>query len=269
MNKYSVFARHPQTSFIQRLTEEVGDSLRLINPWEGESLPREGIAILRPSSRYRDSDEWTCFQNVSPHLRIINSPSAFAKFRTKDLQYLFWDSQGISVLPWLPLAGLNQKKALSFLHQLGKEGIIKPTLGLQGWGVRSICPESFKQWWEDKVIEGDLDYLIQRQALGEEYRVFFIGEKRWVLKRQGVAGEAANYARGGSATLTTLPTRHRDLVEKIISLSNAHYGAVDFIEEGGSLWPLDLNLAPGIEQLESVSGQNIMRELLLSLNSAT
>jgi glutathione synthase/RimK-type ligase-like ATP-grasp enzyme len=40
------------------------------------------------------------------------------------------------------------------------------------------------------------------------------------------------------------------------------YGAIDFLIDGDQIYVIDINCVPGIEQLEAISGENIMRKLL-------
>jgi len=94
-------------------------------------------------------------------------------------------------------------------------------------------------------------------------RCFFIKDDlKITLERKSKTSIDANFKKQGNASLVELPTHLVSVIEKIIDLSGLYYGAIDLLVEGDEIYFLDINAVPGIEQLEAVSHQNIMRKLL-------
>ena len=99
-----------------------------------------------------------------------------------------------------------------------------------------------------------------------EYRYFFIkGQTPIVLERKARSGIAANFRKEGEAKLVSFPSELQSTINNVVSQSQAHYGAIDLLVKDGEISILELNSAPGIEQVEKVSGQNVMALFLDSI----
>ena len=117
-------------------------------------------------------------------------------------------------------------------------------------------------------VSEDREYLLQPYLEDhQEIRIFFMGESFVALKRlkQGVA---ANFRQDGQAQMIMVPSELAQIVEVINRDLGLIYGACDFLICQGRPYLLEMNLVPGIEQLEEVSGRNIAGELLATLLKA-
>jgi glutathione synthase/RimK-type ligase-like ATP-grasp enzyme len=76
------------------------------------------------------------------------------------------------------------------------------------------------------------------------------------------SGVTANFTQQGIATLSTLPQDYSQILEKCVQRSGAFYGAIDLLVQDGHPYVLEINSVPGIEQLEKVSGRNVIKEFV-------
>lgn len=271
MNKLCVVGRNFETPFIKRLSEEVG-SLKWtpFNPWLEMALPWADLYLVRSPGVYRDDWDLIQLERIGEKSGIINPLTALKLFRDKVGQFSFWQGKGISVLPWLDLRQSDLSQALAFFDQQQMSvGLVKPTRGQQGWGVEKCDKDQFAKWWVAQQQKGDRDYLLQPFIKARELRVFYIQQKIWVLERTPLQGVVANFAQQGGASLTQLSSSAASFIKSIIELSGTHYGAIDFFMVNGQPILLELNLSPGIEQLEQLTGENIMNQLLRSIKIIT
>lgn len=264
MNKYCVIGRNFKTYFIKRLSEEVGQGLSFYNPWENENPPLAGTYLFRSSAIYGSNIDLESLVKLPSWAKVINSAQALNNFRDKKRQYSLSLGRPFQSIPWLSLAAQAPDIVQEFFLD-HPDVIIKPLRGQGGWGVERLSSATFVSWWNSRVDE---DYLLQKFIPGNEWRIFFIQDQLWCLKRSG-EGSAVNFAQGGEAELISPPKDLQKLVQVCIQNSGAFYGAIDLIENEGEYYFLELNLSPGIEQLEKVSGDNIISELLQALNSIT
>lgn len=262
MNKFCVFAKNKETYFIKRLIEEVGD-VKLFDPWSDIELPVAETTIARTTGVYRSDLDLLMLKSLPPD-SVINSYGVLERFRLKNNQYMWFEENDLPVLPWIPVKGTGLLTIEKFFR-LYPELVVKPLAGQGGWGIEALKWETFKSWKKRKAL--DEDYLLQpfvRDAV--EYRYFFIrGQEPIVLERKAKSGIAANFRKEGEAKLTTFPSKHQATIDNIISRSKAHYGALDLLVKDGELSILELNSAPGIEQVEKISGRNIIGAFLNSL----
>ncbi len=264
MNKLCVVAKSQNTYFIKRLTQEVGESnLVFFNPWSEDLIPQADKYLVRTTGIYfddRDLEILKCTKKI-----IINPIECLKIFREKNLQYHFFKTHKLPHLPWLYLKNSQLTDALEFLskHQVG---LIKPNRGQGGWGIRTLSQADFPTWWHEQQKKNDLDYLLQPYIQNAvELRIFFAADKKICLKRSALDSVAANFQQHGLAQLTEIPTSLVPTLEMLISASGAIYGAIDLLMWQSNVAILELNTVPGIEQLELVSGQNIVGEFLSPL----
>jgi glutathione synthase/RimK-type ligase-like ATP-grasp enzyme len=264
MNKFCVIAKNKNTYFIKRLIEEVGQ-VPLFDPWSDHDFPHAERYIVRTTGIYRNDLDLMMIKSLSQE-KVINNYNVLNRFRTKTSQYYWFEDNNFSSLPWIPVKGTDLVTIEKFFR-LYPEAVVKPVAGQGGWGIEVLTWEKFKSWKKKKGA--DEDYLLQPFIKNAtELRYFFLkGHDPIVMERSAKTGIAANFQRQGSATITTLPEEHRAEVEMVIQKSGAHYGALDLLIKDGILSILELNSVPGIEQLEKVSGQNVIQKFLTSLNS--
>ena len=248
MNKLCVVTRNQETYFIKRLTEEVRE-LVFWNPWENAGLPDAETYLVRTSGVYGDDRDLDLLRN-SPHT-VINPVSSHELLRDKAKQFLFLERKGFHLIPWNTLDGRGD-----FLPE---KILIKPIRGQGGWGIRVMNQEEFLKW-EKKTT--DRSWLVQPYLENvKELRLFFCGDEEVLLERTGEI--AANFTQGGSARMIPVPSELSELGEEIRMITGLRYGAIDLFEtEKGEHLILEINPVPGIEQLEKVSGLNIVRKVI-------
>ncbi|MFP5385716.1 MAG: RimK family alpha-L-glutamate ligase [Bacteriovoracia bacterium] len=262
--KICLVAKNKETYFIKRLIEEVGQSeVTLFNPWSDLEIPAADVYVVRTTGVYGSDLDLMLLKSL-PAERIINPLPVLNKFRSKTVQYQWMDEENFPVLPWLSLKGMDLLMVEKFFR-LYPEMVVKPTIGQGGWGVEGLTWESFKTWKNKKGK--DEDYLLQPFVKNSrELRVFFCkGIGPLVLERRTKSGIAANFKKSGEARAVDLPSELTPLVSGLIEKSGAFYGAMDIILDENRPYVLEMNSVPGIEQLEQVSGKNVMLEFLKSL----
>jgi glutathione synthase/RimK-type ligase-like ATP-grasp enzyme len=261
MNKLNVLAKNTGTYFVKRLTDEVGyGGINLINPWIKTNQSFSGDLWVRTTSVYgSDEDLSFCRSWVGP---IINPLVSLERFRRKSLQYEFFKEHSIPYLPWISLKGNDFSQITRKLAQFGSDLLIKPDRGQGGWGIQRMTEGQLTEWWKGDDHDFLLQPFIQEK---KEFRFFFIqDDEPIILERMGDL--TANFTQGGEARLSTLPTKAALMLTDLAQKSGALYGAIDCFLIKDQLVVLELNTCPGIEQLENVSGQNIIRKLLRILS---
>jgi glutathione synthase/RimK-type ligase-like ATP-grasp enzyme len=264
MNKFCVIAKNKNTYFIKRLIEEVGQ-VAVFDPWSDLDFPKADNYIVRTTGVYRSDLDLMMIKHRSSE-NVINSFDVLNKFRTKKSQYCWFEDEQFPSLPWIPIKSSSLVTIEKFFR-LYPELVVKPLAGQGGWGIEVIRWEKFKSWKKKKGP--DQDYLLQPYIKGaKEFRYFFIkGQEPIVMERSALTGITANFQQQGNAKITQLPLEHRRTIEDIADKSGAYYGAMDLLLKDDLLYILELNSVPGIEQLEKVSGKNIIQSFLTGLNS--
>lgn len=260
MNKFAIIAKNKETHFIKRLIEEVGEGgVSLFDPWSDIDFPEASVYIGRTTGIHK-SDLDLLIMKAAP--KLINPLETLKRFRSKVTQYQWMEDNDLPILPWVSLRHSDAITAEKFTV-LYPEVVVKPSIGQGGWGVEVLTRETLKSWMK----KHDPDYLLQpfvKEAT--ELRYFFIqGEAPIVLRRKAKTGIAANFKNQGEAEISSLPDRFTQAIEKLVTLSGAFYGAIDLLIKDDELFILELNTVPGIEQLEKVSGKNVMKLLVSKL----
>jgi glutathione synthase/RimK-type ligase-like ATP-grasp enzyme len=266
MNKICILARNFETYFIKRLSEEIGNE-RLIrfNPWL-EARPEQVVnQVLVRSSGVYGSDRDLAWLSGQSDKNIINPLWSLTCFRQKSTQYGFLADHEFCHLPWMSFEQASEEKAQEMSRDTGaRKVLVKPDRGQGGWGQKVLLNREVATWKKQKIAVNDTSYLFQPYLEGyQEYRVFFIRDQlQIVLKRRSLTGGPANFAQAGEAELALLPDAILPEVKRLIARSQAYYGAIDLLIGTNNYYFLELNVVPGIEQLEAVSGVNIIRQLL-------
>lgn len=258
MNKICVIAKNKETHFIKRLIEEVGD-VALFDPWSDIEFPQASIYIGRTTGIHKSDLDLMMMKSLP---KLINPHDTLKRFRTKISQFQFMEEHDIPILPWVSIKNSDALIPEKFTV-LYPEVVVKPDIGQGGWGVEVLTRDTLKSWMK----KHDKDYLLQPFIKNAtELRYFFVqGQDPIVLKRKAKSGIAANFKNQGEAEVSALPDEFTPAIEKLINLSGAYYGAIDLFIDNGQLYVLELNTVPGIEQLEKVTGQNIISKLLKNL----
>jgi glutathione synthase/RimK-type ligase-like ATP-grasp enzyme len=260
MNKIAVVAKNKETHFIKRLSEEVGEPVPVFDPWSDLAFPEARRYVVRTTGVYGSELDLLMLGSLPP-TAVVNPREVLGRFRAKDLQYRWFEESEVPCLPWLPVKGSDLLTVEKFFR-LYPEAVVKPLRGQGGWGIEVLTWETFRPWRRRRGI--DEDYLLQPFVKNAaEYRYFFIdGEAPLVLERRSKSGIAANFRRAGEARVAALPAEFQSDVEALVERSGAVYGAIDLIVDGGRAMVLELNAVPGVEQLEAVTGQNVVGRLV-------
>ena len=264
MNKILVLAKNQNTYFIRRLKEEVDlNSLEMFNPFEQEKPKKllDPDVILSRSTGVYFSDRDLDFLKVQS-AKIINPLQSLITFRSKSIQYDFLDQNNFSILPW--------KKCETNLGHLKefKSLLVKPDKGQGGRGIRIFTKDDFQFWYDQQILANDLDYVLQPYVeTNREVRVFFIGDKLWVLERWSDSGPV-NFFQGGYARPALLEKNIENEVRRLIHCSEAFYGAIDILIDNSNYYFLELNTVPGIEQLEKIFKDNFIKLLIRGMFSS-
>jgi glutathione synthase/RimK-type ligase-like ATP-grasp enzyme len=261
MNKICVIAKNKQTYFVNRLIEEVGQSVELFDPWSDHEFPQADLYIARTTGIYHSDLDLMMMKSLKA---LYNPYEVLKRFRSKSSQFMWMEELDLPILPWISLKNVDAITAEKFTV-LYPEVVVKPDIGQGGWGLEVLRRETLKSWMK----KHDSDYLLQPFIKGAlELRYFFMkGMKPIVLKRMAKTGIAANFKNAGQAEISELPAEYQNDLDKLISHSGAHYGAIDLLIDHGRLYILELNSVPGIQQLEQVSGQNIIHQFLSSIGN--
>jgi glutathione synthase/RimK-type ligase-like ATP-grasp enzyme len=248
MNKLLVLARNRKTYFIKRLIEEVGDArVSFADPWIDMLIPAD-VLLVRTFGSYR-SDMDLDYIRRWQFGKVVNPLSALEVTRSKLTQGRVLKALGATILPTHHLDEVTESIE-------GGRFILKPQFGQGGRLIRVLTREELMAF-----DETDRDFVVQPYvAVKDEFRCFFIGYKTFTLKRRG--GLAANFAAGGEAQLVAPIQELEDIVDRYRLQFGQVYGALDVLKIGDAYVPLEMNAVPGIEQLEAVTGQNIMRLLV-------
>lgn len=267
MNKFTVIAKNKETYFIKRLTEEVGeDSICILDPWQSqeEAFP-VGAILVRTTGVYGGNADLDFLETRCRRKEIINPLEALSIFRSKLSQYELFGRIGIPQVPWLDLRQTDVSVIMSFIQNFPvPRYIIKPHRGQGGWGIKAMTPRQIYDWYESS---SDREYILQPCIEGaREFRFFFIGDKlAWTIERFKARGEvAANFQLEGEARRVDTDPRFEGIIRQIRSTTPVHYGALDILVIENEIFVLELNVVPGIQQMEKVLGINVMRCLLES-----
>jgi glutathione synthase/RimK-type ligase-like ATP-grasp enzyme len=269
MNKILVMAKNKNTYFIKRLIETVGEEhVVLFDPWSELSPVDTDIQkiLVRTTGVYSSNADLSYLKTQTITKNIINPLESLETFRSKLSQYKYFKQKNIPHFPWLNLQESELMELESFLKQYpAQRYLIKPHRGQGGWGIETFTSQEILTWFKTrKSSKGDLEYLLQIYYEDViEVRFFFIGEDYSItLQREKIPGQAqANFGQGGEAYRVEDHPDFWRLVEKIRAELSLFYGAIDALLINGSPVILEVNATPGIEQLEQVSGQDVMQRL--------
>lgn len=269
MNKILVLAKNKNTYFVRRLIETVGaQTVVLFDPWSEIAPEITSIEriLVRTTGVYSSAADINYLKSEVFGKCIINSLAALETFRSKLSQYEYFEQHNLPHFPWLNLQESDLSGLESFLRKHPADRyLIKPHRGQGGWGIETFTFQEILSWFKErKSNQGDLEYLLQiYYETAVEVRFFFIGEDYSVtlqrLKTPGLA--QANFTQGGEARIVADHDDFWPLVKRIRSKLSLTYGAIDALLIDGRPVILEVNATPGIEQLEQVSGQDVMKRL--------
>lgn len=225
----------------------------------------------------------------------FNSSRSLRLSRSKLTQARNLSACGLPLLPCFTFRGpWNEQRALDlhqhFSHSLqdkgiswGQDFVLKFERGHQGKGViLAKGVESLGPLWESFESLGDQRLIITPFVAGpgvRELRLLFIaGKVRLILERFAAAGDfRANYhakvpgkgqEKGRASQVlksAEVPSFLIEEASKALTTLGLFYGSVDLFWTPSGALIIEVNSVPGIEEAEALSGENLSKEILLSI----
>jgi RimK family alpha-L-glutamate ligase len=214
-------------------------------------------------------------------IKIYNNPSSIKKIRGKDNQLLFFLQNSLPHIPTLCFKGRPQKEIIEKLtdyfrpFQHKEKFVLKTTRGNRGLGVNLINGKSslfsiLETFWAMKDQRFILQPFIESF---EEYRVFIIKNKFLGAIKKKTDPSSFDFRKNcerSHGALKFLKSENlsptiRDLSEKTFKEAGCLYLGLDIILTNDGPLLLEINTVPGFAQLETVSEQNVAKEIIMTL----
>lgn len=225
------------------------------------------IPRIRPSVTFYGSALTRHFESLG--VFCLNSAQAITQSRDKLFSLQLLLKNGIDI----PTTGFaNSPIDTNDVIDMcgGAPLIIKLLEGTQGTGV--VLAETRKA--AESVINAmksiKANLLVQeyiKEASGKDIRCFVINGKVVAsIQRTAKAGEfRANIHQGGTADVIKITPEERKLALKASKILGLKVAGVDLIRSNKGPLLLEVNSSPGLEGVESVSGKDIAREMILAI----
>lgn len=152
--------------------------------------------------------------------------------------------------------------------EIGYPVIIKPIKTGKGRGIEKLKDSSELSEFIKKAQAEDRPasyYLIQQFIPYEkDLRILIIGEHVYAMRRFPKEGDfRANFSLGGTVEPVTIDEETKALAKKALACIGLSIGGVDvLITPEGKKYILEVNHNPGIEGIESATGENIAKTYL-------
>ena len=197
--------------------------------------------------------------------RFVNNPEQIKLFREKLSGTLELNRLGFPTLPTMVSRGLINKDGL-----VNWDGpyVVKNNRGLGGKGIFLFSDfVSLQSFAESRYFLKDEKYIIQPLIkVKEEYRLFYLdGDLFQILKRKPNDREfRANWAQGGSAeVIDQIPAKIEGGHHIAKNLRGLRFFSIEFLlDENENLFCLEVNTAPGFEEIEKLTGENLVKKVV-------
>ena len=290
MKNFILLSEHPDIQSSLRLLETAESlhlSTKVINPYEslldlsantGQDLSETLVMHRVTGIKHQNFDLNFSGMLQSNGARIINNLDAFEKLRDKEQQAVFFRQHKIPVIPAFSVRKrLTQLEVDHIIEKLSPyhvdknappSYIIKTTRGNQGVGTNLVNgTKSLKSILETLWAIRDQNFLVQ-PFLKEAY------EYRILITRKNVLGAIqrtpdqndfrANAHHGTACKLNNLPSGLIEFAQNAFFKSGANYAALDLFLWQDHFMVVEINLVPGFRQMESITGNNVAREIILT-----
>lgn len=157
----------------------------------------------------------------------------------------------------------------SLCAKIGYPVIIKPIKTGKGRGIEKLEDHVELSEFIKKAQAEDRPaayYLLQEFIPYEkDLRILIIGEHVYAMRRFPKPGDfRANFSLGGTVELITIDEETKALAKRALACIGLSIGGVDIlITPEGKRYILEVNHNPGIEGIESATGENIAKTYLL------
>ncbi|QLG45336.1 RimK family alpha-L-glutamate ligase [Costertonia aggregata] len=233
--------------------EDITNEFDAVIPRIGAKVTRHGVAIVKQFE----------MNGVFSTARSLSISRARNKVRTLQIMA----RKGIPIPETLfSINPDNIKQQIEILG--GAPVIIKIQEGTQGLGVILAETKKSAKSIIDTFYKMDTSILIQEyvaESNGEDIRIIVIGNKIVAsMKRVSEVGEfRSNVHRGGTAETVKLSAK-----EQFIALNAAKYlglgvAGVDLIRSKKGPLLIEVNASPGLQGIETATGVNIAKEVIL------
>ncbi len=232
----------------------------------GEILEEVDAVIprLRPSMTFYGCAVTRHFESAG--VFCLNDAAAIARSRDKLRSLQMLAEQGID----MPVTGfanspLDTKDLIKMVG--GAPLVIKLLEGTQGRGV--VLAETSKA--AESVINAfkslQANILVQefiKEAQGRDIRCFVIDNKVvGSMERQAAEGEfRANLHLGGSASIVQVTQEEQDMAIRSARIMGLKVAGVDIIRSSSGPKVLEINSSPGLEGIETVTGEDIAGQMI-------
>lgn len=242
-----------------------------------DSIDSQGLFFHRTTgTNYDDFDLLVAQDFKDQGYKITNPIENLNIFRNKDQQYFFLKRCGISTIESITFRGKPTPVVIEEILKLNAqtnsplEFILKMNRGNQGIGVNFIQGEkSLTSLLETFHALKDQRFLIQPHIKhSREWRLFLIkGEILAVIEKEISDDDfRGNSKRSTGALKKDCNLAITTLAQTAFKASGLDYAGIDILEtQSGEFLVLEINAVCGFEQIESLSGLNIARELILKL----
>lgn len=269
--RFCLLTQNPNTYSSQALFKAVAarGAVDMLHPlkqritWP-ESQPSYDVTLNRVSAVDDESFLWTLFQQPRWG-RQANCWSLRQALWDKSRQALWLAQRGLPAIPFFMHRGELEESDLAWeqfrhAHQSPHGWVLKVNRGMRGVGVHFFDKtRTLFEWLETLHRINDQDFIIQpRLAPGPEFRLTLLGQETWaLLERENLDG-VANFAQGGKAReLTSIPTDLAMLVRQLTATLWADLVSLDVLMGPSGPVVSDVNLVPGFEQLDHVTGRSL------------
>lgn len=157
----------------------------------------------------------------------------------------------------------------SLCAEIGYPVIIKPIRTGKGQGIEKLDdPTQLDKFIKKAQADSrKADYYLIQQFIPYEkdLRILVIGDHVYVMRRFPREGDfRANFSLGGTVEIITPDEKTKDLAKRALHCIGLSVGGVDIlITPEGKRYVLEVNHNPGIEGIESATGENIAKTYLL------
>jgi hypothetical protein len=229
------------------------------------SRPHEDALIV---NRLPLFDPWGIEGSFLSQVNSVNSYIDRLKYGTK-MQQQRWlcvhDLPSLPSLQWKK--DCNAQLLRDWLQSECSSGwVLKMNRGLKGIGVHfGRNMDELLSWAQTFQYINEDEFLVQPWLEGaQEWRAMVLNSQLWsVLQRSSVDQGPANFAQGGHAEEKIPVSGLKKIVHDWCDLNpSVQYAALDILEKNGKFYLIDINLCPGIEQLENVTKRNFVEAFL-------
>jgi ribosomal protein S6--L-glutamate ligase len=166
----------------------------------------------------------------------------------------------------------TRSEAIESFDELGGDCVVKPIFGGEGKGVMRIRDRQLAWYTFATLDQLDAVFYVQRFVPpgGIDTRLLVIGDQVFGLRRENETDFRTNVSGGGTVRRIEPTQAQRDMARQITESIGLSFASVDIIDAAdGRPRVLEVNAIPGWRGAQSVIDQNIGRQIVAMLLSAS